>query len=90
MADQIGRGDRDAPNTNCRSDANQSGFLVNRAATPPAISRPTPPHTSPGHSDSKPSRYGISGTIAPMANMTNDDPAAMYGDGFSDGSTPSS
>ena len=54
------------------------------------MSRPTPPQIRPAHSDSNPSRYGISGMIAPIANITNDEPAATHGDGFSRGSTPSS
>ena len=32
----------------------------------------------------------MSGTIAPIANMANDEMAAIHGDGFSVGSTPSS
>ena len=32
----------------------------------------------------------MSGTMAPIANITNDEIAAIHGDGFSDGSTPSS
>ena len=67
-----------------------TGLPVNRAATAPAMSRSDPPQISPAHRDSNPSRYGISGMIAPIANMTNDEPAATRAEGFSRGSTPSS
>src|SRR6185312_870106 len=41
-----------APNVNWRADAHQTGLPVKRAAAPPATIRPTPPHISPGASDS--------------------------------------
>ena len=39
------------PNANCRTEPSHSGFRVRWAAAAPAISRPMPPHTRPGHSE---------------------------------------
>src|ERR1700752_2278852 len=65
------------PNANCRSDAHTTGFFVKRDATPPATISPTPPRIKPAHSDLKPSRYGTSGVMAPIANVMKVQRAAL-------------
>ena len=63
---------------------------MNRDVIAPATNSPTAPISSATTSDEDPSRYETSGKIPPTENAMNELIAAVQGDGWSSGSTPSS
>ena len=82
-----------APSTSWRSAPRKNGRSVSRATSPPPTNAATAARPS-ARPSARPfctrNRYGSSGMSAPTANVTSDAAAAVYGEGSSRWSTPSS